>query len=129
METVLLFVAVLAWLVAAGLSVTIFLQLRQQHDEAAGRVEALRTLAFAEAPTPVPVSRGPLRELGPPADESETMFGGAAEPGAPARRWLALAAVALVMILMGGAIYAIYAPNHSQATNAASVDPTRDTTR
>jgi len=124
MEVILLVIAVSSLLVAAGLSVVVFIRLRQESDAAASRVESLQKLARAEdAPIPAPAVWDGLLGGGRMMDAAGPMFGAADEPRAPRRRWLALAAVALVMTVLGGAVYAIYAPNVPSATLASPRTP------
>ncbi|MFI5178097.1 MAG: FxLYD domain-containing protein [Vicinamibacterales bacterium] len=105
MEMLLITVSLASLAIATGMSVVAWRLVREGRLRSAARVEALETLAFATpAPAPAPV---PDDRWDTPAGDGEPMFGGAAEPAPPGRRWLALAAVAGMMALGAGTVYAL----------------------
>ena len=98
METLLLVVAVACVLIACVASIVVWLQLHEAHERSDVRVEALRSLALND---------------GAPA-----MFGASAEQGAPTRRWIAVAAVAAVMLSIAGSVFAVHKTQPTTAVRA-----------
>lgn len=101
MEPLLLFSVFASLLVAAAMSVVAWRLARDTRARAAARIELLTNLAFAEG---VPVHPAPARDEPWETEfQSETgapvgaMFSARQEPSAPGRRWVALAAVAVLM--------------------------------
>jgi hypothetical protein len=106
MEMLLIGVSLVSLAIATGMSVVAWRLVREGRLRSAARVEALETLAFAAEPW-----EGP-------ALENDAMFGAAAEHAAPSRRWLALAAVAGMMALGAGTVYALRPSAAESGTSA-----------
>jgi hypothetical protein len=88
METLLLIITLGSVLTAGLTSIAAWKWARANREQTTVRVETLRTLAFA--------------------DDASTMFASSAERGAPGRRWVALAAVAVTMASIGGTALALH---------------------
>jgi hypothetical protein len=95
METLLLIVTIACVLTTVLTSVVAWTRLREAHERTAVRAEALRAQAFP--------------------DHTPAMFGSAAERGTPARRWMAVAAVAAVMTSIAGTAFALHVPRGETA--------------
>ena len=136
MEIVLIVVSLSSLAIATGMSVVAWRLVREGRLRSAARVEALETLAFA-APAAAPARTSPAvrfsalerDEAGAPevawdqpSFDSEAMFGATAEPAPPRRRWLAFAAVAGMMALGAGTVYALH-PSIGDAATTVAVTP------
>jgi hypothetical protein len=98
METLLLVVTVACVLIASFASMVVWTQVHEARERSAVRVEALRSLALDD---------------GVPA-----MFGASVEQGAPTRRWIAVAAVAAVMLSIAGTVFAVHKTQPTIAVRA-----------
>ena len=119
MESVLLIVTLASLVLALGMSLLGWRLLRADRRRSAARVEALEADALAmdrfdplEMATGDPVE---ARQVSP-----EDMFGAANESGAPGRRWLAVAAIAIVMVVGAGTLFALQKPAGSRDIHQAA---------
>jgi hypothetical protein len=142
MDALMLVVTGVALALAVGMSIVAVRLLRGERSRSAARVAALEAAAFDDVEYQEPerapdraAYRSPdrlqervherpsedirFREEEPEMDVAAAgaMFGATDEPKAPSRRWLALAAVAVVMAAFVGTIYAVFKP---AAVGAAS---------
>jgi len=135
MDMLLIVVSLVSLAIATGMSVIAWRLAREGRLRSAARVEALETLAFAEppaAPRPAPVQprfsaldddRAPVAHddgWDAPQPGSEAMFVATAGRAAPPRRWLALAAVAGMMALGAGTVYALRPSSGGSTTGSAN---------
>jgi hypothetical protein len=121
MDALMLGVTGVALALAVGMSIIAVRLLRGERHRSAARVSALESAAFDDleyrepevedepeddlrAPDPW---RGHQMEIDLPVG---AMFTATNEPKAPGRRWLALAAVAIVMAGLVGTIYVVFKP-------------------
>ncbi len=88
METLLLIITLASVLTAGITSVAALKWARTSREHTAVRVETLKALAFG--------------------DDTPAMFVSSAERGAPGRRWIAIAVVAVTMTSIGGAAFALH---------------------
>lgn len=130
MDVLMLGVTGVALALAVGMSIMAVRLLRGERHRSAARVSALESASFddieyrddEDACPPEPWHR---REIEIDLPPSGTMFRATDEPKAPGRRWLALAAVALVMVALVGTIYVVFKPTTVDAapTPSASASP------
>lgn len=119
MDQLMWVVTFVALSLAVGMSVIAVRLLSGDRRRSAARVAALEHAAFeiddepdAEAPEFEPVFDD-FRE------PDAAMFAATDEPKAPSRRWLALAAVAIVMAVLVGTVYVLFKPAPLGASAAA----------
>ncbi len=120
MDVLMLGVTGVALALAVGMSFVAVRLLRGERHRSAARVSALESAAFDDIE---------YREPDHVRDEDEreieidlpvgAMFRATDEPKAPGRRWLALAAVAVVMAGLVGTIYVVFKPATVGASSTA----------
>jgi len=144
MDGMMLGVTSVALALAVAMSIIAVRLLRGEKHRSAARIEALESAAFddveyEEQETPAPMRREPARtepdiryrdyepepefepELAPAVGP---MFTATDEPKAPSRRWLALAAVAVVMAGLVSTMYAVFKPTPVGAAPSPSASAT-----
>lgn len=123
MDLLMLGVTGVALALAVGMSIVAVRLLRGERNRSAARVSALESAAFddieyRESPNDTDEQQyEPEIEIDLPAG---AMFRATEEPKAPPRRWLALAAVAVVMAGLVGAIYVLFKPATVDAAGTAA---------
>jgi hypothetical protein len=136
MDQLMWVVTFIALSLAVGMSVLAVRLLRGDRRRSAARVAALEAAAFEiedEAADDVPPFEAEFEPLLEPAlndfrgelrgefcESDVAMFAATEEPKAPPRRWLALAAVALVMAGLAGTGYVLFKPTPLGASAAAA---------
>lgn len=129
MDVLMLGVTGVALALAVGMSIVAVRLLRGERHRSAARVSALESAAFDD------IEYRDSRHTGD-EDEREieidlptgVMFSATDEPKAPGRRWLALAAVAVVMAGLAGTIYVVFKPATVDASGAAAPSPSASAT-
>ena len=121
MDVLMLGVTGVALALAVGMSIVAVRLLRGERHRSAARVSALESTAFDDIE---------YRDTRHTDDEAEreieidlptgVMFSATDEPKAPGRRWLALAAVAVVMAGLAATIYVVFKPATVDASGAAA---------
>lgn len=134
MDELMLVVTGVALALAVGMSFVAVRLLRGERNRSAARVSALEAAAFDDIEYRDPREH----DVRDDDDEDEreieidlpvgAMFRATDEPKAPGRRWLALAAVAVVMAALVGTIYVVFKPatvgaSGAPAPAAPSADP------
>ena len=140
MDALMLVVTGVALALAVGMSIVAVRLLRGERHRSAARVSALEAAAFdagepemideveydepVRAPRRAPDRDADIRyrDVEPEVDlvSAAGMFRATDEPQAPSRRWLALAAVAIVMAALAGTFYMVFKPATVGAAPAAS---------
>jgi hypothetical protein len=138
MDALMLVVTGVALALAVGMSVVAVRLLRGERNRSAARVAALESAAFDDIEYQEPDhfdershDQPRERDIRYRDDEPEielapagAMFRATDEPKAPSRRWVALAAVAVVMAALVGTIYAVLKPSPvGAASSMASTSP------
>lgn len=130
MDMLMFAVTGVALALAVGMSIVAVRLLRGERHRSAARVLALEAAAFddieyrddEDACPPEPWQGREIEIDLPPSD---VMFRATDEPKAPGRRWLALAAVAVVMAALVGTIYVVFKPAAVGAAATPSLSATR----
>jgi hypothetical protein len=115
MDALMLVVTGVALALAVGMSIVAARLLRGERNRSAARVAALESAAFDEIEYREPERPDDdirYRDAEPEIDlvSAGAMFSATDEPKAPSRRWLALAAVAVVMAALVGTMYMVFKP-------------------
>ncbi len=127
MDVLMLGVTGVALALAVGMSFVAVRLLRGERHRSAARVSALESAAFDDIPYRDAGTHDEFRNnVAYDEDEREieidlpvaAMFGATDEPKAPGRRWLALAAVAVVMAGLVGTIYVVFKPATVDASSS-----------
>lgn len=135
MDVLMLGVTGVALALAVGMSFVAVRLLRGERHRSAARVSALESAAFDDIQYRDTTTHHEFRnDIAYDEDERAieidlpggAMFGATDEPKAPGRRWLALAAVAVVMAGLVGTIYAVFKPATVDAAPSASATPAAD---
>jgi hypothetical protein len=137
MDQLMWVVTFVALSLAVGMSVLAVRLLRGDRRRSAARVAALETAAveIEEEPAPeVPAFEAVFEPEFEPAfnefrEPDTAMFAATDEPKAPSRRWLALAAVAVVMAGLIGTAYVLFKPAPLGAAPAAAPSAPASTER
>jgi len=129
MDVLMLGVTGVALALAVGMSLVAVRLLRGERHRSAARVSALESAAFDDIRYRDTTTNPEfLNDVSYDEDEREieidlpvgAMFGATDEPKAPGRRWLALAAVAVVMAGVVGTIYVVFKPATVDASSAGA---------
>ena len=134
MDQLMWVVTVVALSLAVGMSVIAVRLLGGDRRRSAARVAALETAAFDITDEALedtePYEPDYALEFDPEfarvAESDAAMFAATDEPKAPSRRWLAVAAVAVVMAALVGTVYALFKPapvGASPAVPSAAAEP------
>ena len=127
MDVLMLGVTGAALALAVGMSIVAVRLLRGEQHRSAARVSALEVAAFddtqyrdslAEDPRNIGSYGEDAREIEIDLTPAGAMFRATDEPKAPGRRWLALAAVAVVMAGLVGTIYVVFKPATVDASSS-----------
>lgn len=124
METTLMIVTIIALALALGMSGVAWRLLRDNKHRTAARVHALQQLAEEEAPVDAEDwDMGFAASVPTNRPSPDIVFGATvAPPAAPPRRWLAIAAVGVVMAALVSGVYAVYRPAIAAGTGESSLD-------